>query len=77
METTILSFGTPINLSFPIIAENKRVKDIVLFSSHCSGTLIYSETCVSGIGDYSDDWISVLDTDVWTILNEVTINFKS
>jgi hypothetical protein len=77
METKIIFYGTPINLGFPIIAENKVNKIIVLFTSHNIGTLLFSTNHPTEIGDYNDDWISVLDTNVWTILNEVTINFKS
>lgn len=75
MHTEIIKTSQD-TLIYPIIAETV-LGTIVLFSSEYEGTILHCPGNPEYVGNHDDDWVSVKDNHTWTILDEVTIKFKS
>ena len=62
---------------FPLVAKSKKTNLHVLFISEQSGTVIVSDNDSDPLGIFSDTFIECTNQSVWTILDSVTITFKS
>lgn len=78
MTSTVIGKVKDAKNKFPIIAEYKGSKLIVLFTSDNAGIVLSDDVYAhpSPVGTVSHDWVDC-HNDQWRILDEVTINFKS
>lgn len=63
-------------VEFPLVAKSTESDLHVLFTSNTVGTVIVSGE-YHKLGDANRSWIDCLDSKHWTILDSVTITFKS
>ena len=64
------------NSEFPLVAKSSRSDLHVLFSSEKEGTVIVASE-PTRLGDYKITWESCFKKEYWTIIDQVTITFKS
>lgn len=71
------SANTRKEIKFPVVAKSNNSNLHVLFISEYSGTVILCGNETDMLGEFSDSYLSCMDGEYWTILDSVTITFKS
>lgn len=78
MKVEIVKEPVQRGLDFPLIAECSDGGHLVLFTGKRAGTVLTKlPGSVWDIGYYSNTWVDVTDKSYWTIVDSVTLRFKS
>ena len=58
----------PKEIEFPVLAESIHNNFVVLFTDETSGIVMKNSEC-NIIGDFCDNYVSLYDTTIWSILS--------
>jgi hypothetical protein len=77
MKSEIVISSSIKETKFPLIAESIISKTVVLFVSKKEGTVLVQGNGSNVVGEFYDGFPSCTLANIWKILNQVTITFKS
>lgn len=74
MEVTILPKK---EISFPTLGKTRDTGMVVLFKNKTEGTVIHPGTGVYMVSHHSNQWKSLDNIELWEIIPEITVHFKT